>query len=250
MNNQPFHAPVKDPKRILDIGCGTGAMTILLARMYPDAEVIGVDISPVPSRHEQPSNLTYVQGNIMELPESDDPRFAKGSFDYVFHRLLVLGMTNWPAYIATVRDLLIPGGWAEMHDMDVALWSRDGSTCVSDTWWHQERFHEDCVAIGLDINIGRKLAGYVKDAGLVNVSGTVYKLPYIPEPDLPGAELIAEANQKIMGPANRALIKKVSGPRRDAEVVEKMADSVVERFGQAKVGDYAPIYVVVSQKGE
>lgn len=34
------------PRRILDLGCGTGSTTILLKRQFPQAEVIGLDLSP------------------------------------------------------------------------------------------------------------------------------------------------------------------------------------------------------------
>ena len=34
------------PQRILDVACGTGFATLRLARQYPDAEVLGVDVSP------------------------------------------------------------------------------------------------------------------------------------------------------------------------------------------------------------
>ncbi|UZQ53862.1 class I SAM-dependent methyltransferase [Trichothermofontia sichuanensis B231] len=37
---------VKSPQRILDLGCGTGSMTLLLKQTFPDAEVVGVDLSP------------------------------------------------------------------------------------------------------------------------------------------------------------------------------------------------------------
>ncbi|WP_448572011.1 class I SAM-dependent methyltransferase [Trichothermofontia sp.] len=37
---------VKSPQRILDLGCGTGSMTLLLKQAFPDAEVIGLDLSP------------------------------------------------------------------------------------------------------------------------------------------------------------------------------------------------------------
>ncbi|KAF2720353.1 hypothetical protein K431DRAFT_304355 [Polychaeton citri CBS 116435] len=50
--------------RILDIGCGTGIITTWLARQYPDAEVVGVDISAVPGIHKKPPNVTYLQGNV------------------------------------------------------------------------------------------------------------------------------------------------------------------------------------------
>ncbi len=34
------------PRRILDLGCGTGAMTTRLQQKFPQAEVIGLDLSP------------------------------------------------------------------------------------------------------------------------------------------------------------------------------------------------------------
>ncbi|HBQ97076.1 class I SAM-dependent methyltransferase [Roseofilum sp. Belize Diploria] len=34
------------PRRILDLGCGTGSSTLLLKQEYPQAEVIGLDLSP------------------------------------------------------------------------------------------------------------------------------------------------------------------------------------------------------------
>ena len=34
------------PRKILDLGCGTGSTTIMLKQAFPDAEVIGLDLSP------------------------------------------------------------------------------------------------------------------------------------------------------------------------------------------------------------
>jgi len=34
------------PRRILDLGCGTGTTTLLLKRRFPQAEVVGLDLSP------------------------------------------------------------------------------------------------------------------------------------------------------------------------------------------------------------
>lgn len=97
MGGKPFHAPVANLKKILDVGCGTGAMTYLLARTYPSAQVTGVEFSAVPDgRYTKLENIEYVQADIRDLVKHDekDPRFKPGSFDYVFERLLIFGMTD------------------------------------------------------------------------------------------------------------------------------------------------------------
>jgi methylase of polypeptide subunit release factors len=39
--------PLENPQRILDIGTGTGIWALDMADQYPEAEVIGVDLSPI-----------------------------------------------------------------------------------------------------------------------------------------------------------------------------------------------------------
>lgn len=34
------------PRRVVDLGCGSGELTAVLARRWPDAEVLGLDSSP------------------------------------------------------------------------------------------------------------------------------------------------------------------------------------------------------------
>ena len=46
-------APLRRPQRILDIGTGTGIWAMEMADQYPDAQIIGTDLSPVqPSWYE------------------------------------------------------------------------------------------------------------------------------------------------------------------------------------------------------
>lgn len=76
------------PRRILDLGCGTGSTTLLLKRAFPQAEVIGLDLSPymlfMADYKAQKAGLAiqYLQGNAAATPFSDD------GFDMVTASLL------------------------------------------------------------------------------------------------------------------------------------------------------------------
>jgi ubiquinone/menaquinone biosynthesis C-methylase UbiE len=69
------------PRRVLDLGTGTGAVARLVAARYSDAEVVGVDISAKmideARRLTDASRVRYQLGDAERLP------FADASFDLV-----------------------------------------------------------------------------------------------------------------------------------------------------------------------
>jgi ubiquinone/menaquinone biosynthesis C-methylase UbiE len=141
MSNNIFHSPLVKPNRVLDIGCGTGRSTVQLAQRFPDARIIGVDLSPVPAVHPKPDNVEYIQADIRQLMKSDDERFANGSFDYVFSRLLSLGMTDWQGYVSEVSSILAPGGWFEVQEFEIGHHDADG-TVITDEIPAMKVFYE------------------------------------------------------------------------------------------------------------
>lgn len=58
-------APLLRPQRILDIGTGTGIWVMEMADSYPDAKIIGTDLSPVqPSWYEAVCQVrSHIAGN-------------------------------------------------------------------------------------------------------------------------------------------------------------------------------------------
>jgi ubiquinone/menaquinone biosynthesis C-methylase UbiE len=76
------------PRRILDLGCGTGSTTLMLKKSFPEAEVIGLDLSPymiVRAEHkasEAGVDISWRHGNASETG------FPDASFDLITASLL------------------------------------------------------------------------------------------------------------------------------------------------------------------
>jgi ubiquinone/menaquinone biosynthesis C-methylase UbiE len=75
-----------NPSSILEIGCNCGPNLYLLAKKFPDAEIIGIDINPVAVQkgnewlaQEGISNVRLLEGKADELGQFQDK-----SFDVVF----------------------------------------------------------------------------------------------------------------------------------------------------------------------
>ena len=60
MREQHWICPLKEPTSILDVGAGTGIWAMDVADDYPDAQVIGIDLSPT-----QPTNVRAWYGVML-----------------------------------------------------------------------------------------------------------------------------------------------------------------------------------------
>jgi 2-polyprenyl-6-hydroxyphenyl methylase/3-demethylubiquinone-9 3-methyltransferase len=100
-------APVPGEKRILDLGCGKGAITAAIhARGF---EIIGVDFAA--------DAIAYAHQHFPGVPVHlasayDDLRARYGEFDIVLSTEVVEHLYDPLAYAKTIRSVLKPGGVA------------------------------------------------------------------------------------------------------------------------------------------
>lgn len=114
--------PLTAAQRVLDVGCGSGAQTIDLARVC-EARIVAVDKhAPFLSRlRSRVAELGL--GDRIEVQEGtmEDLRFPDASFDVVWSEgaIFVIGFARG---LAAWRRLLVPGGYLVVSDL---CWFRD-----------------------------------------------------------------------------------------------------------------------------
>jgi len=99
-----------EPKRILDLGAGTGEHTAQLARRYKGAQVIGLDIAePMLKQLRRRSSwlrpLRPVCADIQSLP------FADNSVDLIFSSLAMQWCSSLDEAFGEFKRVLRPGGF-------------------------------------------------------------------------------------------------------------------------------------------
>lgn len=71
---------------LVDVGCGTGSLTLAAATRYPNADIVGIDLMPdylTQALHNSAPNVRFETGDASTLP------FADNSFDTAFSQLLL-----------------------------------------------------------------------------------------------------------------------------------------------------------------
>ncbi|WP_414526712.1 class I SAM-dependent methyltransferase [Nodularia chucula] len=100
------------PRRILDLGCGTGSTTLMLKQAFPKAQVIGLDLSPYMLVRAEDKAKTAGLDIHWQHGNAETTNFPDGDFDLVTASLL---FHETPSVVcqAILREsfrLLVTGG--------------------------------------------------------------------------------------------------------------------------------------------
>ena len=92
------------PRRALDLGTGTGRAAFLVARRYPEAEVIGVDLAEDMLAEARRLTPPELEGRVrFEQADAERLSYPDGSFDLV-------SLANMIPFFAELARVTAPGG--------------------------------------------------------------------------------------------------------------------------------------------
>ena len=104
--------------RVLDVGCGLGAIDLLLVERFGAAHVTGIDVeAPLVARAAARVEAAGLSDRISVRKVSPGPfPFEDGAFDVVFSKDSMIHIPDKPALYAEVYRMLAPGGWMVVGD--------------------------------------------------------------------------------------------------------------------------------------
>jgi SAM-dependent methyltransferase len=157
-------AGVRSGMRCLDLGCGGGQVSLMLARRVGDGgQVVGLDLDAVKIDAARADAAAAGQGNFEFRCGEIDSWSEVAAYDVVYARFIFSHLRNPTQALERVASALKPGGVVVAEDVDFG-----GAFCYPDNAAY-ERYRAWYRAVvahrGGDAELGRKLYGMCLDAG-------------------------------------------------------------------------------------
>jgi ubiquinone/menaquinone biosynthesis C-methylase UbiE len=225
---------LKPGMRVLDAGCGTGAVARKIAsRVFP-AETFGIDIDSSFIDKAKKAALDKGIRNIrFELGNIDNLTYDDGFFDLSYCRLVLMHVKSPVKTVAELKRVTRKAGIAAASDTDDgALMIYPPAPRFFGLW---ERYGEWVKARGDDRYIGRKLYSIFSEAGLKSIK--IHALPTFAtqqEPDV--LRMLAYILVDILELDKDAMIKEGVATARDYEEAVKEIETVLKSAGAFVMG--------------
>ena len=99
----------QQPRRILDLGAGTGFFTAALLKRYRKADVVALDIAERMLQRVQ-GRAGWFRKPQCVCADAESLPFADDSFDFIFSNLMLQWCTDLESTLTELRRVLAPGG--------------------------------------------------------------------------------------------------------------------------------------------
>ncbi|QKX57954.1 uncharacterized protein TRUGW13939_05074, partial [Talaromyces rugulosus] len=180
LNGSLYRAPLHEleVQRILDFGTGTANWAFDVAELFPRAEVLGTDLSPIQPIWS-PANCKFFVDDV----ESEWAYSSLEAFDFIHGRAMGGSVSDWPQLLRRIHTHLKPGGWVELQEFECMVTSDDGThQGVNELRDWCSTVDEASVRFGRQIGVAAVLREKLENAGFVDVVDDFYKCPIGPWP--------------------------------------------------------------------
>ena len=111
-------SPITNDSLVLDVGAGTGAVTLALASRFSKTKIIATDISASMLEKISQANCPNITARVLDARDLSS-RLDKGSFSHVFNTFMLQSLTTPLDALCEMHDVLAPGGV-----VGAALWAQ------------------------------------------------------------------------------------------------------------------------------
>jgi ubiquinone/menaquinone biosynthesis C-methylase UbiE len=153
---------LKPGTRLLEIGCGVGAVLAVLGQEYRGIELTGIDVEPGQLEFARTHlartgvDATLIEGDAAALPFSD------ASFDHVWTMWFLEHLADPVAALCEARRVLAPGGRITSIEVDYGTCFASPSTPALDALFAEV---VDAMSAAGWSDAGTRLPGWLADAG-------------------------------------------------------------------------------------
>ncbi|KAI8649713.1 hypothetical protein NCS55_01433600 [Fusarium keratoplasticum] len=244
LKGELHRSPIKDPRRVLDLGTGTGIWAMDFADEHPSAEVIGTDLSPIQPGWTPPNCLFEVDDFEAEWSYSRP-------FDFIHGRELEGCIADDDRLFAQAFKHLNSGGYFEMQGAYTRFLSDDGTAHKAkevQSWCRM--LVEGIERFGKPIDGAPTWKQKMEDAGFEDVQQEILKISIGGWPKDPSLKELGKYQliQQIQGAESYtpAVFSRVLGWT--DEEIQVLIAKVRKEFIDPSIHLYIPAYVIWGKK--
>jgi ubiquinone/menaquinone biosynthesis C-methylase UbiE len=107
-------------RRFLDIGCGEGQLSLVLSRVYPKSNGIGIDkdAHAVETANTRKAHISGVHGELEFVTGDVEEKLPDGPFDLIYASVVFSYLRQPEKALKLIYDALAPGGYVWIKEVE------------------------------------------------------------------------------------------------------------------------------------